>query len=154
MLRAIASVIVGYIAMFAFIFITFSIAFVILGVEGSYKAGVYDVSLTWIVISMILSMIAALLGGWIAALIAATATPPRVLAALVLILGLAMSIPPIFMKDPNAPTTRPADVGLMEAMQYSKPPPFVAVITPFIGGVGVLIGAGLRPRPATGQPRA
>lgn len=146
MLRAISSVIVGYVAMFAFVFITFSIAMFALGVDATYKPYVWDVSNTWLIISFVLGLLAAMLGGWICALIARSPTPPVYLAALVLIFGLLMALPAFFVQDQAAPPTpRPVNVSVLEAMQHSKTPTVALLLNPVIGAIGVLIGARMRP---------
>ena len=151
MLRAILSVIVGYIVMCVFVFGSFTAAMFVLGVDRTYKPGVWDVSVTWIVISSVLGLIAALLGGLVSAVIAETAKPPRVLALIVLILGALMAVPALFMKS-EAPPARTADVSPLEAMQYSQTPPVAALLNPIIGCVGVLIGARLIKKNAPSSP--
>lgn len=143
MLRAIASVIVGYIVMFAFVFVSFTAAYLALGADGSFKPGTYDVSTMWIAVSSVLSLIAAILGGWIAVLIARSATPPKVLAGLVLVLGLLMAIPAFLSSGQPAPPARTADVGNLDAMMKARTPPVLALITPLIGAAGVMLGASL-----------
>ena len=64
MVRNILGVILGYMAMFAFVFITFRGSYFLLGAEGSFQDDTYEVSVVWIVISFILSLAAAVLGGY------------------------------------------------------------------------------------------
>lgn len=69
MIRNISGVVVGYLVMFVFIFVSFTAFYFILGVEGAFEQDTYKVSLVWIIISFILSLIAALLDGFVCKLI-------------------------------------------------------------------------------------
>lgn len=140
MLRAISSVLLGYLVMFVTVFVTFSITYLLVGTEGAFKSGSYDVSALWIVMSMILSFAAAVLGGFVCAAVAKGPTPPKVLAAIALILGLALAIPVLTRSDSGS-MQRPESVGNIEAMQHAKQPNWMALLNPFIGAAGVLVGA-------------
>jgi hypothetical protein len=138
--RAIASVVVGYIVIALFVFVTFSITYLILGADGSYRPGTYEVSAVWIGVSVVLSFAAAVLGGWVAARIARAPTPPKVLAGLVLVLGLAMAL---MTATPDTPTVRTAAPGVFEAAAQSRQPEWLLYLNPLLGFVGVLVGASL-----------
>lgn len=68
--RKILGVIAGYIAMALFVFILFTILYLILGTEGSFVPNSFEVSTVWIISSIILSLCAAMLGGYVCAWIA------------------------------------------------------------------------------------
>lgn len=141
--RAIGGVILGYIAMAAFVFLSFTLAYVAMGTERAFKPGSHDVSGLWLLVSFVLSIAAALLGGWVCAVIAPGSKAPMVLAGLVLILGLMLAVMTLNTPDPGP---RAADVSSMDAMQKAKQPNWVAFANPIIGAVGVVMGAGLRKR--------
>jgi amino acid transporter len=151
-MRAALSVILGYLTMFVVVFATFTIAYLAMGTAGAFKPGTYEVSTTWLVVSFALGLVAAILGGLVCAGIARSSTPPKVLAAIVLVLGLILAIPS-FTGGAEAPTTRPADVDNMTAMQNARTPPLVAVLNPLIGAVGVMIGASLRKQRTSSAPQ-
>ena len=69
MLRAILSVIAGYFAMFMIVFLSFSAAYLALGVDGTFQPGTYEVRAVWLVISFVLGLLAAMAGGWLCAAI-------------------------------------------------------------------------------------
>ena len=138
--RAIASVVVGYIVMALVVFVTFSLAYLAMGADGAYRPGVYDVSLLWIVCAFVLSFIAALVGGYVAAAIAKTGKPILFLIGLVILLG-AISAVMSGAGAADIPAVRDADPGVFEAMQYSKQPTWVAWLTPVIGAIGVFFGS-------------
>ena len=68
--RAIVSVVLGYVMMAATVFFTFTAAYLIMGADGSFKPGTYEVSALWLIVSFVLSFVAAVLGGYVCALIA------------------------------------------------------------------------------------
>ena len=142
MLRNILGVIGGYLTMFLFVFITFTVVYLILGTEGSFQPGSYEVSGIWVVISIILSIIAAVIGGLVCVLIAKNQKAGAILAVVVLVLGLAMAIPVLLAPDSNIERT--SDVDGMQAMSMAKQPIFIALLNPLIGAVGVLYGSRLR----------
>ena len=136
------SVILGYLVMFAIVFATFSGAFFLLGVERTFQPGSYDVTMTWNVVSVVLSLAAAMIGGVVCVTIAKSPTGPRMLAALVLLLGLVMAVPALTAAP--APPTRGPDVSNTEAMMNARQPVWAALANPFIGAFGVLLGARLK----------
>ena len=141
--RAILSVVVGYMAMFAAIFLAFSGLYLALGQELSFQPGSYEPSMLWTVVSFALGVGAAVLGGYVCAWIARTATPPKVLAGVVLVIGL-LSAVPVLMAVATPAETRTGEVGNLDAMMKAKQPAWVAVVNPFVGLAGVLLGARLR----------
>ena len=88
MMRAILSVVVGYVVMFLAIFLLFSGLYLVLGQERSFQPGSYEPSALWTAVSFGLGAGAAVLGGYVSAAIARTPTPPKVLAGVVLVIGL------------------------------------------------------------------
>jgi drug/metabolite transporter (DMT)-like permease len=141
--RAIVSVVVGYVVMFATIFLTFSGLYLVLGQDRSFQPDSYDPSPLWTVVSFALGAVAAVVGGYTCARIARATTPPKALAVLVLVLGVVSAVP--VLRDASTPApARTGDVGNLDAMMKAKQPAWVAVANPFLGFVGVLVGARLR----------
>ena len=137
MLRAIAGVIVGYITMFVFIFVTFTIAYLLMGADRAFREGAYEVSWFWIAISMVLGTTAALAGGAVCRLIAGSMTPVYALAGLVLVLGIIFAIP-VLTAEPAGPRT--GDVPNMQAMAEARQPAVAALANPIIGALGAAAG--------------
>ena len=144
--RAIVSVVVGSVAMFAAIFLAFSGLYLALGQELSFQPGSYEPSVLWTVVSFALGLLASVLGGYVCARIARTATPPKVLAGVVLVIGL-LSAVPVLMAAATPAEARTGEVGNLDAMMKAKQPAWVAVANPFVGLAGVLLGARLRRPP-------
>ena len=151
MLRTIGAVVAGYVAMFLVIFGTFSLAFLAMGVNGAFQPGTYEVTPLWLVVSFVLSFIAAVIGGFVSVSISDDPKVPRALAVVVIVMGVITAIQ-IITADPAA-TARGAEVGNIEAMMNAKQPDWVAILNPIIGAIGVMAGARLRRRrSAVAQP--
>lgn len=146
MLRNIGGVIVGYLVMFAFILITFTVLYLLLGAEGSFQPNSYEISGVWMVLSIILGIVAAVLGGWVCAKIAVSPKAAYVLAVVVLLLGIGMAIPAM-SSDSAMPEIRTGDVSNMEAMQNAKTPTWMMFLNPLLGAVGIVIGARMVKKP-------
>lgn len=144
MVRNIFGVVLGYVAMFAFVFITFTILYFILGADGSFESGTYEVSFIWIIMSFILGLAAALLGGYLCIVISKNQKTALVLAGIVLVLGIIMAIPALKDSSNEVQEMRNADVPNMGAMQKAKQPPIVLLLNPIIGALGVFAGSKLR----------
>lgn len=143
-LRSIGSAIVGYLAIFLVVFISLTAAYLIVGVERAFRPGAYEVSTLWVVISLVVGIAAAVVGGWVARRIAGRVLGPQLLAGLVFVLGIAMAVPALTAEGGVEPAAeRTSDVGPMEAMQNAKSPLIAVLLNPLIGVVGVLVGGGV-----------
>jgi hypothetical protein len=146
MLRSASGIALGYMVMAFFVFATFSLAYMTLGAERSFQPGTYEVSGTWVVLSILLGVGAAIVGGYLCASVSRSLKAPMVLAGIVLVIGIlgaAMMPPP----EGATPQPRTGEVGNLEAMQNASTPPWIAWLNPFLGAAGVLLGARLRTRP-------
>ena len=70
MLRKIIGVVAGYVIMALLIFILFTLLYLVIGADGAFQPGNYQASGTWLVLSFILGLIAAVVGGFVCVLIA------------------------------------------------------------------------------------
>lgn len=154
MWRNIGAVMLGYVVMFAVVFVTFSIAFLMMGTTGAFEEGSYDVTVLWVIVSFVLGLIAAVAGGFVCAAVAKGSKAPLALAGLVLVLGLLMALPMLTASDDGQPVTREADVSTFDAMQEAKQPPWVTLANPFVGVIGVLLGSKLRAGRGRANPTA
>ena len=150
MLRAILSVIAGYVTLFVVVVATFSVAFLALGTERAFAPGSWDPSVPWLVVSFALGLLAAVVGGWVCATIARAPKPPMALAVLVVVLGLMGAVSVLMSPDEGGPAVREGDVSNLESMKNARQPAWVAFLNPFVGVAGVLLGARLaRREPST-----
>lgn len=144
MLRKIIGVVAGYIAMAALIFILFTTLYLILGAEGAFQPGNYQASTTWLVLSTILGLIAAVIGGLVCVMIAKDHKAAIWLAGLVLVLGIILAIPSLNVPYDEMNKVREGNVDNIEAMQNAKQPPIALILNPIIGAIGVIAGSRLK----------
>jgi hypothetical protein len=143
MVRGIAGVILGYVVMAGLVFTTFTAAYLAMGADRAFQPGSYDVSPVWIGVSFVLGLVAAVVGGLVCAMVSRSGKGPLVLAALVLVLGLAMAVPVLAASAGPPPSARTGDVANLDAMQMAKQPAWVALLNPLVGAVGVVVGSRL-----------
>ncbi|GIK19352.1 MAG: hypothetical protein AMXMBFR77_13590 [Phycisphaerales bacterium] len=139
MVRAIAGVIVAYLVMAMVTVVAFFGLYAVVGVDGAFREGTYEPSPVWIACSVVIGVAAALLGGALCALIGRSKRAAQVLAALLLVFGLAYAAGSL--KGPQEVVVRPADVPAMEAMQNARTPAWMGVLNALIGATGVMVGA-------------
>jgi hypothetical protein len=139
--RTILAVVAGYIVMALLVFVTFSAAFLMMGSDRAFQPGTYGVSGLWLIVSFVLGLVAAIVGGYVCAAVAPRGKAPLALAVVVLVLGLAMAVPVITAPDAGVPRQRAGDVGNTEAMMQAQQPAWVALANPFLGAAGVMVGA-------------
>ena len=140
MKRFTASVIAGYLTMFALVFATILAAYTAVGAEGAFKPGSYDVTAGWLLGTSALGLGAALAGGFVCARIARRGSrAPAALAGMTLILGLAMAVPVLAADEP--PALRPPEATALCAMRDARTPPVASLLNPVIGAIGVMGGA-------------
>lgn len=144
MVRNLSGIIVGYIAMAIFMFITFTVLYLILGTEGSFDPGSFHVSSNWIVFSVILSFLAALDGGWVCILISKSKNAVLILAGIVLVLGIITSISKIGASNEIKDKQRIGKVSNTEAMQNAVQPNFILILNPILGAIGIVSGSKLK----------
>ncbi len=144
MARAIIGGIVGYLIMAVIVMGVFTVAYQVMGADGAFKPGVWEVSTAWLVMSFAVGLGAAVLGGLVCALIAKPGSKASmVLAVVVLLLGAAESVYGFMGRD-EAPVAREGEVSLRDAMTRAEPPTVSLLLNPVIGAAGILIGARLR----------
>lgn len=137
MLRAITSVIVGYLVLAILTMVFFTITFLALGADRTFYPGSYRSTPLWDGLALTISAFVALAGGAVCRLIARSRRPVYALAVLYLILGFGVA----FMEQ-NAPDPgpRPANVTSMDAARNTKQPRWYAFTIPFVGAIFVTIG--------------
>lgn len=145
--RAILGVIVGYVVMAGAVFASFSVAWMVMGADGAYKEGLWEISTTWMIMAIVVGLVAAMIGGAVCAAIAAKGSKAAmVLAGFVLVFGLALAGRQLAATPEDMPTVREGDVTMFEAMENSQEPTAMLFGNAMIGFVGVLIGARLTGR--------
>lgn len=144
MLRTIVAVVVGYLAIAIVVFTVFTLAYVAMGTERAFRPGSFEVSTLWVSMALVVNLVAAVVGGVVAAVIGRTSRAPRVLAGLVFALGLLAAIPAFLPPAEGTATERSSALSNLEAMAQARQPAWFAATAPVVGGIGVLVGARLR----------
>lgn len=143
MLRIAGAVLAGYLTMFALVFLSLTGAYLGMGTDRAFKPDSYDVTALWIVTSTVLSVMAALAGGWVAARISPDRRTPVALALFVFLLGIALAVPAINAPVDPSTMVRDGSVANLDAMMRAKSPTWIMLLNPIIGALGALFGAGL-----------
>jgi hypothetical protein len=141
MVRNILAVVIGYVSIFVFVFLTFTALYLALGPVQTFVPGKFDVTMTWIVPSVALSIVCGIAGGFVCSKIGADSRAVTWLAIVVFVLGALMALGVIFAELP--PNERAADLSNMEAMMQARQPVWLAIANPIIGALSVLIGGAL-----------
>lgn len=144
MAKAIGIAVVGYIIISILIFILLTGAWYAVGVNGAFQPGVWDVTPTWLGLMIVSSLVAAIMGGYVTSMMTSDSRAPKILAGLLLVLGLLMAIPILMGSGPTAPLPRPDTLPMFEAMSNGKQPSWLALLNPILGAVGVMVGSRLR----------
>lgn len=131
--------IAGYIVMAIFIIATFAAAFPLLGMDRLFAPGTYEASASWIVLSFVLGLAGALLGGWVARYVSPKSHAVAALAGLVIVFGL-FSAQAAQNEDIPRGGPRGPNATMSDAMGHARQPAWVAFMNPLLGAVGVLIG--------------
>lgn len=148
MLRAIVGVIVGYIALAIVVFLIFGGAYLALGADGSFKPGNYQPSTAWTAISVVVAVVAALVGGAVCMLISRSRKVVLVLAIIMAVMGCGEGVYYIMNPKPD-PGPRTADVALMDAAKLAATPSWHYYLNAAVVLVVLPIGGRLiKPRPA------
>jgi len=133
--------------MFVVVFASLTGGYLAMGAERAFKPGGYYVTVAWLALMFIVSIIAALVGGKVCALIGKNTKAVFALAGLVLVLGLLSTIPALTAQT-GEPKPRTGSVSNSEAMMNAKQPAWVALMMPVIGVAGVLLGGRRKALPA------
>lgn len=143
MLRTIFGVIAGYIATAVVVMAVVTIAYSVLGPSFAFQEGSFDVTGAWVGLNLFMGFFAAILGGWIAAMVGRSRKAVAYLIALMLVLGLGLA----YMQGQSPPPEAPAPAAELEPQEvarYARPPAWYAWIVPFFGAAGVLLGGRVR----------
>ena len=125
------------------IFGFFAAAWFIFGADHAYKPGVWDFSITWLVMMSAVNLIAGLIGGAIYAVVATKQSNAAVaLVTLVILFGIIDARSEMSKSSEEIPTVREGDFSMIEAANNSRQPTSMLIANPIIGVLGVLIGAG------------
>jgi hypothetical protein len=132
--------------MFVLAFIAFTCAYLVVGSDIAFKTGIFEASMTWIGIAIVIHIVVAIIGGFVCALIAKGGRAPLGLAILTIIFGLVIAIADMNKGKKNAGMVRSPSTSQMEAIQKAYWPVWVPFTFPLTSAIGILIGAKLKRR--------
>lgn len=141
MIRKLLGAVVGYIVFFFCLYLLFTGLSLILGPDRLFLPGNYDPSMMWIIGAFVLGMIAAALGGYVAALIGKSGAV-KIMAGLVVLIGAIVFVQ--LLRENRAVETRTVDLPTMEAMFKAREPLWVAAVNPLLVVIAVLVGGTMR----------
>jgi hypothetical protein len=147
MLRMIGGVVVGYLAMAVLVFLAFTGLYLLLGAEGTFKPGTYDVTGQWIAATLAVNVVAALLGGLVSVSVGKSVKSATILSSAVLVLGLVTALMTLNRTETESSPARTEAVGTLHAAQNAREPTWIGFSNPLIGAVGILLGARLKKLP-------
>jgi hypothetical protein len=137
--RLIGGVVSGYLAMAFALFIALTIAYSAVGADRAPGSGALEVTLLWAILSFVAGFGSALLGGGVARAVSGQPEAPRWLAAIVFILGMSLALV-IALGAPGGAVARTELIGPLQAMRAAQIPLWIAILNPFVGAAGVLLG--------------
>ena len=140
MLKTVFAVIAGYVVMMLFVLVSWVVAFVAMGADRAYQPGTFEPTGVWLITILALGFIAAMVGGYVAAIVTPNPAAPKTLALVVVILGLVFALP-AFRRPAQSPPARSSDLPMMQMMSAGRQPVWVALLLPLVGAAGVLAGA-------------
>ena len=141
MIRKILGAVAGYVLYFFCVFLFFTGFSVALGPDRLFRPGNYDPSMLWIVGAFVIGLIAAAIGGYVAALIG-TSGAVRIMAGLVVLIGVLVFVQ--LFRDKSAVEARTVDLPTTEAMFKAREPLWVAAVNPILLVTAVFAGGALR----------
>jgi hypothetical protein len=146
MLKSILAIIVSYVAMFVIFMAIFTGLYFALGVERVFQTDSYEVSMLWIVLTLVVGFLVSIFAGYLCAAIGKSWRVCQIFALIVFLLALIQCFSALKRNNPDAPNTRAGDVGMFEAMTLAVSPFWLHLVNPVLCGVGVLVGARMKRR--------
>ncbi len=140
--RNVGGAVLGYIAMALVVMALFTGLWLVIGAEGSFETGTWEVSWVWSLGSIVVGLFAGVLGGFVCSKVAVDDRGLWMLIVLVIILGVYSALNPLA----GAAGPRPDDVGMAEAMTGAQQPAWLTWLNPLLGGVGAWFGSRLSKR--------
>lgn len=136
MIRGIGGAVLGFVAYNVAAFVCFTILWFVLGADGSFEPGIWEVSSRWILSGLVAYLLSGAAGGWVAAKIGRGSAGPLILFAVVLVLLMYEAIYGTGGTDP-----RPDDVAILDAMNGARYPPWAELFNVIAAGLGVVFGS-------------
>ena len=145
MLKSIVGVIVSYAIMFVFFMAVFSGSYSALASERVFQADSYEISSLWIRLTIVLSLLGSMIGGYLCAAISKSKRTCQVFAFIVFFLSLLACLPAL-KRNPDAPNVRAGEVSNLDARRLAVMPLWLPLVNSVTNAAGVLLGARIKRR--------
>lgn len=138
----------GWLTMAVAVFALNLVAWAVLGPDGAFQPGSWEVSWGWSLGSIAIGLLAAIAGGLVCSKIADGPWGVRILVAIVVVFGVLVAMGNLEMTGLEGaadvdPGPRPDDVGMIEAMSTAQQPIWLTWLNPLLGAVGAILGSRL-----------
>lgn len=141
MTRKILGAVAGYVAYFFCVFLLFTGFSLALGPDRLFLPGNYEPSMMWIIGALVIGLISAVIGSYVAALIGKSGAV-KIMAGIVVLIGAIVFVQ--LLGEKRAVETRTVDLPIMEAMFKAREPLWFAAVNPLLLVIAVLAGGSLR----------
>ena len=144
--RNIGAAVLGWVTMAAGVFALMFVMWMVMGADGAFQPGTWEVSWGWSLGSIAVGLLAAIAGGLVCAKIADGPWGVRILVAIVVVLGVLVALGEMEMTGLESAADavagpRPDEVGMFEAMSAGQQPIWLTWLNPVLGAVGSILGA-------------
>ncbi|MYB97357.1 MAG: hypothetical protein F4123_13315 [Gemmatimonadetes bacterium] len=138
-MRNVGGAVLGSVVMAGAVFLLFAVQWMVFGSDGAFQPQSWEVSGMWLLGSIVVSLLAAALGGLVCAWVAADDRGLLMLMALVVVMGVAIALGDV----PATEGARLQEVGMTEAMNSAQQPKWMAWLNPVLGVAGAFAGSRL-----------
>ncbi len=143
--KNIGAAVLGWIVMAAGVFGLMTVMWFLMGPDRAFLSGSWEVTWGWLLGSIAIGLLAGVAGGFVCSRIA-DRWGVGLLVALVVVLGVLVAMGSMEMTGIEGvaeadPGPRPDDVGILQAMQSARQPPWLTWLNPLLGAVGVIVGS-------------
>jgi cytochrome bd-type quinol oxidase subunit 2 len=145
MVKSILAIIASCVVMVIFLFAAFTGCYLALGAEGTFQTDSYEVSTIWIALTVVVCLLAGIIGGFLCAAISKSKRTCQIFAFIVFF-GSLLACIPAMKRNPDAPNVRAGEVSNVDAMRLQVSPMWLHLLTPMVSAAGVLLGARLKGR--------
>ena len=157
MIRITLAVILGYVAMVILVVTGIALCWYLLGSTFAFEKGTNQASLGWSLINLFSGLLAAIVGGWVAATIAREKRNFAIKSLLTFIIAfglfsamMQLMLPPSVL--PEGKTIH--DLSFAEAGEYARSPTWYNFTIILVGVFGILIGSKLAKAPVNMATKA
>lgn len=155
MVRRILGVVVGYLVSAVWVVVTLSASWMLLGAGFAFTGEGTRTSLGWALLMLVLGLVGAVLGGWVAAAIGRSRRTAVWLAGLMLVLGLVLAVFNLASDRASDVTAlaagrTPSEFSMAEAASLAIPPAWYDWAIALAGMAGALFGGRLWERRHSG----